>query len=426
MALRVSAVGARAVEFRFATQRLGDTVSRLPRPEEERVLGTTVSHYRIVRELGAGGMGVVYEAEDTRLRRNVAVKFLSSALAQDAPMLERFEREARAASSLSHPGICTVHAIEQHAGQSFIVMELVEGESLSTMIAGGADGDRAAPGSRHPDGRCPRSGACEGHRPPRPEADEHDGDAARPGEDPRLRPGEVRARGRGEPSDAHAHRGSAGGSDRRGDRVRHGPLHVARAGARADDRRAHRPLLARRDPLPDGHRRSALRGGHAGGGLRRDPEPRPAAAFGGEPGDAAGARADPGEGPREGPQPPLPDGDGAEDRPPPAAAQARSEQVGPDGLRSGRRLESAGQAGGALDRRPLLRESLGSEGGRVPAGRHHRGHPDRPLEDQGTERLPAHRRCSPSATRRRPRRTSAGSCGPTTRSRGACAAPGTG
>ena len=96
------------------------------------VLGTTVSHYRIVRELGAGGMGVVYEAEDTRLRRNVAVKFLSSALAQDAPMLERFEREARAASSLSHPGICTVHAIEQHAGQSFIVMELVEGESLST------------------------------------------------------------------------------------------------------------------------------------------------------------------------------------------------------------------------------------------------------------------------------------------------------
>jgi non-specific serine/threonine protein kinase len=101
------------------------------------VLGTTVSHYRIVRQLGAGGMGVVYEAEDTRLRRAVALKFLSAALAQDAPMLERFEREARAASSLSHPGICTVHAIEQHAGQSFIVMELVEGESLSTMIAGG-------------------------------------------------------------------------------------------------------------------------------------------------------------------------------------------------------------------------------------------------------------------------------------------------
>jgi len=100
------------------------------------LLGSTVSHYRIVRELGSGGMGVVYEAEDTRLRRNVAVKFLSAALAKDAPMLERFEREARAASALSHPGICTVHAIEQHAGQSFIVMELVEGESLATRIAG--------------------------------------------------------------------------------------------------------------------------------------------------------------------------------------------------------------------------------------------------------------------------------------------------
>jgi len=101
------------------------------------LLGQTVSHYRIVRQLGAGGMGVVYEAEDTRLRRNVAVKFLSAQLAQDAPMLERFEREARAASALNHPGICTVHAIEQEEGQSFIVMELVDGDSLSTRMAGG-------------------------------------------------------------------------------------------------------------------------------------------------------------------------------------------------------------------------------------------------------------------------------------------------
>ena len=105
-------------------------------PGEDTLLGKTISHYRITRELGAGGMGVVYEAEDTRLKRNVAVKFLSAQLARDAPMLERFEREARAASALSHPGICTVHAIEQEDGQSFIVMELVEGEPLSSRMAG--------------------------------------------------------------------------------------------------------------------------------------------------------------------------------------------------------------------------------------------------------------------------------------------------
>ena len=237
-----------------------------PRPGgPQALIGSVLSgRYRIDRLLGEGGMGAVYEAEHTHMRKRLAVKVLHPEMSRLPEVVARFEREAMAAAHIDHPNVAAATDFGMlEDGSFFLVLEYVEGHSLREVDRRGA---RSSSGARSTSRTRSRSALMRAHgarhRAPRSQARERD--ARHEGRRPRLREG-ARLRHREGPRRQHRERGASGvGGERRAedphaarDGLRHARVHGARAGARPVGRRARRPLLARRDPLRDARRHAA-------------------------------------------------------------------------------------------------------------------------------------------------------------------------